>query len=210
MHRRCRSRAQSQVRARRHDAARPPHGRIHGTACDEAVDEQFHARAPGTALNLGYRGRIEATKGIEVLLDAAARLPPGSVRVLIAGKGDPDYTEALQRRYAGRDIVFLGFTRPAELFARIDLLVVPSISEAPLGRVIFEAYEHGVPSAVSRIGGMPEIVDEGRTGFVFEAGNAVALAALLAREHALDRSVARQFDTWRAAKQAASNPQRVA
>lgn len=191
----------------------------HGANEGHAAPPPRQDRARGQPLTVGYLGRIEATKGIEVLLDAAARMAPGAVRALVAGKGDPGYTAALQQRYADRGIVFLGYTRPADLFAQIDLLVVPSIWEEPLGRVIFEAYEHGVPVAVSRIGGMPEIVDEGVTGFVFEAGNARQLAALMERESeigwpaarffaacrhksgefVLERSVAQQFDIWRTA-----------
>lgn len=154
-------------------------------------------RAPGGLLRLGYLGRIEATKGIEVLIDAARRMPTGSVSVLIAGKGEPGYVETLVARAKGLDVTFLGFTKPADLFARIDLLVVPSVWEEPLGRVIFEAYEHGVPAAVSRAGGMPEIVEEGRTGFVFEAGNAQALAALLSAQRDLGWAGARFFKACR-------------
>jgi glycosyltransferase involved in cell wall biosynthesis len=178
-------------------------------------------RPPGGVLRVGYLGRIEATKGIEVLLDAAQRMGPGSVRVLVAGKGEDAYVQALTARCPGIEVVFLGFTRPAELFAQIDLLVVPSVWEEPLGRVIFEAYEYGVPAAVSRVGGMPEIVDEGRTGFVFEAGNPSSLAALLTRqiehgwagarffaacrakslEFSMERSFAKHAELWQTVRQ---------
>lgn len=154
-------------------------------------------RAPGGVLCIGYLGRVEATKGIEVLLDAARRMPGGSVRVLVAGQGEPGYVESLKARCAGLDVSFLGFTKPAELFAQIDVLVVPSVWEEPLGRVIFEAYEHGVPAVVSRAGGMPEIVDEGRTGFVFEAGNARALADLLIAQRERGWAGARFFAACR-------------
>ncbi len=154
-------------------------------------------RAAGGLLRVGYLGRIEATKGIEVLIDAARRMPAGSISVLIAGKGEPGYVDTLVARGKGLDVTFLGFTKPADLFARIDLLVVPSVWEEPLGRVIFEAYEHGVPAAVSRAGGMPEIVDEGRTGFVFEAGNSQALAGLLLAQRELGWAGARFFEACR-------------
>ncbi|MFT3719911.1 glycosyltransferase family 4 protein [Pseudorhodoferax sp.] len=155
----------------------------HGANSERADPVPRVDRAPGEMLTVGYLGRIEATKGIEVLLDAAAGMAPGSVRVLLAGKGEDAYTATLKARYPGADIVFLGFTKPADLFAQIDLLVVPSLWEEPLGRVIYEAYEYGVPSAVSRAGGMPEIVDEGVTGFVFAAGDAGALKDILVAQH---------------------------
>ena len=60
--------------------------------------------------------------------------------------------------------------RVPRLLCELDLLVVPSIwfENAPL--VIHEALATGTPLLVSRIGGMAELVDEGRTGFLFEVG----------------------------------------
>jgi glycosyltransferase involved in cell wall biosynthesis len=154
---------------------------VHG-ACNLEVHDIAQRAARGeVALTVGYLGRVEATKGIEVLLDAAQRLQAGRVRVLVGGTGAADYLDALRKRYASSNIEFVGFVKPADLFARIDVLVVPSLWEEPLGRVIYEAYTHGVPAIVSRAGGMPEIVDEGRTGYVFEAGNAASLAQVLDR-----------------------------
>ncbi|MCR5868802.1 glycosyltransferase family 4 protein [Aquincola sp. J276] len=170
----------------------------HGANNVHAQPEPRTDRAPGGNLKVGYLGRIERTKGIEVLLDAAAAMAPGAVTVMLAGKGEEAYTQSLRARYPNADIVFLGFTKPGDLFAQIDLLVVPSLWEEPLGRVIYEAYEYGVPSAVSRAGGMPEIVEEGRTGFVFEAGNASALAAILERERAAGWAAGRFFNACRA------------
>jgi glycosyltransferase involved in cell wall biosynthesis len=70
---------------------------------------------------------------------------------------------------------------PARFFPEIDALVVPSVWEEPLGRVIHEAMAFGVPSIASRIGGIPEIVEDDVTGYLFEAGDATALAALIHR-----------------------------
>ncbi|MCX7279688.1 MAG: glycosyltransferase [Burkholderiales bacterium] len=92
-------------------------------------------------LVLGYLGRIEHVKGVELLLE--------------------------------------GVVAPTSVFSRIDILVVPSLWEEPLTRVIAEAYAAGVPVAVSRLGGMPEIVDEGVTGYVFEANGAGAIRTML-------------------------------
>jgi glycosyltransferase involved in cell wall biosynthesis len=54
------------------------------------------------------------------------------------------------------------------VYRSIDLLVVPSLWEEPLATTVLEAYMHGIPVIVSRRGGLPEMVDEGRTGFVYE------------------------------------------
>jgi len=146
------------------------------------ANRQVEPRAdkpPGSRLTLGFLGRIDQTKGIEVLLRAIRALPPEKVTLLIAGSGVPAYVDDLKQRYAAPNIQFLGFTDPATFFARIDALVVPSVWEDPLPRVIFEAFAFGVPPMVSRIGGMPEIVSHGETGYVFEPDDPRALTQLL-------------------------------
>ena len=69
----------------------------------------------------------------------------------------------------------------AQALASIDVLVVPSIwpENAPL--VIQEAFLAGVPVVASRIGGIPEMVTDGRNGLLFQAGDAEDLARTLAR-----------------------------
>jgi glycosyltransferase involved in cell wall biosynthesis len=136
-------------------------------------------KPPGSHLTIGFLGRIEQSKGIEVLLRAVRGMPSESVTLLIAGNGAQHYVDELKRSYSRANIQFLGFTDPATFFARVDALVVPSIWEDPLPRVIFEGFAYGVPPMVSRIGGMPEIVEHGVTGYVFEPDNPRALTRLL-------------------------------
>jgi len=154
---------------------------IHGINKVDPETVPRENKAPGTPIVVGYLGRIENTKGIEVLLDAADRLPAAQLTVLLGGKGDDDYAATLQQRYAAANVRFLGFVEPAEFFRQIDVLVVPSVWEEPLGRVIYEGYAHGVPSLVANVGGMPEIVDIGSTGDVFRSGDSADLAARLRR-----------------------------
>ncbi len=153
---------------------------IHGASDLVAAPQAPCAARLAGQLTVGYLGRLESTKGLEFMLDGLAQTP--QVRVLLAGKGADEYVNGLQQRYAAApNIEFLGFTKPADLFARIDLLIVPSVWEEPLGRVIYEAYAHGLPSIVMRSGGMPEIVEEGVTGFVVRPGDAEQLSALVRR-----------------------------
>lgn len=85
----------------------------------------------------------------------------------------------LRGRYSSPAIAFLGYVKPEEFFARIDVLVVPSLWEEPLGRVIYEAYARGVAVIANRLGGMPEIIEEGRTGYVVTPGDVKELAAVI-------------------------------
>jgi glycosyltransferase involved in cell wall biosynthesis len=192
---------------------------LHG-ACDlrPQPGERVN-KAPKQPLVLGYLGRIEQIKGIETLLDALAQLPSDQVSLIIAGSGAPPYVAELRSRHRLGNVAFMGFMAPAEFFSRIDALVVPSIWEEPLGRVIYEAYHYGVPAIVARSGGMPEIVDEGATGFVFRARDAAHLTEILAvqidrgwpaarfreaclaksKEFGIDTLYHRYFDVWEGA-----------
>jgi len=130
-------------------------------------------------LRLGFLGRLAQQKGIEVLLEAVKVLPVNAVELLIAGKGDAGYEQKLRDRYASENVMFLGFTQPAALFRRIDVLVVPSIWPEPLPRTAFEAFGFGVPVIGSDRGGIPETIQEGVTGFVFAPEDLPSLRTLL-------------------------------
>ena len=151
---------------------------IHGIGTPiEALPERDLSKK--NELVVGFLGRIEPVKGLDILLDAARCVP--NVRVIVGGSGSDAYVKDLQQRYSSERVEFAGYVRPGELFQRIDVLSLPSIWEEPLPRVIYEAYSYGVPVIVPRAGGMPEIVEEGRTGFVVTPGSRSDLAELLER-----------------------------
>ena len=114
---------------------------------------------------------MESLKGIDFLLQEIQSLPRDKYELFIAGEGDTALStkEFKQREYPGcASVHWLGFIQSAELFQKIDLLVVPSIWQEPFGRVIVEAYSAGIPVLASRVGGIPEIVRENVTGFLFD------------------------------------------
>jgi glycosyltransferase involved in cell wall biosynthesis len=122
---------------------------------------------PGRPLRLGYVGQLTSPKGIRELVHQMGDWQFGQCELLVAGKGAPAYA-AMLRAEAPKNVRFLGFVDPDEVYGAIDLLVVPSLWEEPFGMTVLEAYMHGVPVIVSRRGGLPELVDEGRTGIVYE------------------------------------------
>jgi glycosyltransferase involved in cell wall biosynthesis len=128
---------------------------------------------------LGFLGRLEPIKGLEVLLNAATRLGSQHVHVRIGGEGPPDYIANLRIQFPASHIAFLGRVTPREFFGTIDLLVVPSIVEDSLPRVVHEAFVHGVPVIGSAIGGIPEMISHGETGFLAPASDIGALENLL-------------------------------
>lgn len=124
------------------------------------------ALATDAALRLGYLGRLQPEKGVELLLSAVRTLP--RVTVCIAGAGDPEYVAALQARYASDRVRFAGFITPRALLEQIDALVVPSLWHEPMGRGVVESYSFGVPVIAAARGGIVELVQEGKTGWLFD------------------------------------------
>ena len=135
-------------------------------ASNARVEARARESTAPPKLRLGFLGKVVPVKGVEYLLRTLGSIS-GGWELLIAGGGNPEYEESLRKRYASPQIQFLGFVRPAELLARIDVLIVPSLCNDPLPTVIFEAYSHGVPVIGSRRGGIPELIDDGKTGFLF-------------------------------------------
>ncbi len=141
-----------------------------------AANGTLPAPAPGSHLRVGYLGRLCPTKGIELLMESirdAAR-----TQLFIAGKGEAGYEAELRQR-ANPRMTFLGVVPPRELFKRIDVLVAPSLWHEPFGRIAIEALAWGVPVIASRRGGLPEILEHGGTGFLFEPNEPGSLAWVL-------------------------------
>jgi glycosyltransferase involved in cell wall biosynthesis len=137
-------------------------------------------------------GQLRPHKGIRVALAALAAAPELDLRLDIAGTGELlDECRAAAAR--DRRIRVHGFVTGAAKQALFDdshVLVCPSTWWEVTGIVILEAYAHGLPAIGSRIGGIPEVIDHGRTGFLVQPGHGVELAARL-RELAADRDLAR-------------------
>ncbi len=124
---------------------------------------------------VAYVGRLTYEKGIKTLLDTAKMLPNLPFR--IAGNGLLMH-EVIKE--APNNVVFLGnldYAKLANFYRRARFLVVPSLSMEPFGLVAIEAMSHGLPVIASNIGGLPEVVDEGITGFLFEPDNSEQLAS---------------------------------
>ena len=121
-------------------------------------------------------------KGHEVLLEALpeikSRVP--RARVAFAGGGDLERgVRALAARH-GDAVMFLGQRDDMpELFAACDLVVLPSLAEA-LPTALIEAAAAGRPVVATRVGGTPEVVEEGKTGLLVPPSDPAALASAVA------------------------------
>jgi glycosyltransferase involved in cell wall biosynthesis len=138
-------------------------------------------------LRIGFLGSLMISKAPHVLLEAFARLPAGAATVTLIGShapyhGDDSYrsrVEPLLRLAGVRQLGAVPHEQIPAALASLDVLVVPSIWPENSPLVIREAFLSGLPVIASRIGGIPEIVEDGRNGRLFEPGNADALSRIL-------------------------------
>lgn len=150
-------------------------------------DHARPAAAPGPRrgrLELLFFGFLRPYKGLDVLLDALELLDDPQVHLTVAGEpwDDARATVArLQRMRGDRldlHLEFVPAALAAELFERADAVVLPYLA-ASGSAVTALAYSHDKPVVASRVGGLVDAVEEGRTGVFFEAGDARGLAQLL-------------------------------
>jgi glycosyltransferase involved in cell wall biosynthesis len=134
---------------------------------------RFRARAqiPDDAPLAGAAGRIDSWKGVDVLLDAyeRAKVERPATHLLVAGgavEGKERLAADLEARAARLDDVhWLGpRTDMPEVFADLDLFVLPSTEPEPYGLVAVEALASGVPVVVTDAGGPPEILARSAAG----------------------------------------------
>lgn len=129
--------------------------------------------------------RLHPEKGYEHLLRAvpavAAEVPDFMLLVAGAGPFEAQYRALSAALGCGEAVRFLGFRRDLpDLMAACDVLVLPSLAEA-FGLVAAEAVYLGVPIVASRVGGIPEIVDDEVDGLLVPPGDHGALAGALVR-----------------------------
>jgi alpha-maltose-1-phosphate synthase len=163
------------------------------------IDTVQYAPDPGTDVldrygidparpSVAFVGRVTRQKGLPVLLRAAEQLDPAAQLVLCAGQADtPDLAAevaglAEHLRATRPGIIWipamLAKTEVIQILSHATVFACPSLYE-PLGIVNLEAMACGTAVVGSRVGGIPEVVAEGRTGLLTSPGDPDALAAAL-------------------------------
>ena len=184
-----------------------------------ADPDRFHPGRWSDRSGVLFVGRVTPHKGIDRLIRA---LPVGTSLTVAGSPGhDPrlperDYPALLTRLAEDRNVRFLRRVEEdqlAELYRGARVLVLPSVNETCYGRhiqipellglALLEAMASGTPVVATRVGGLPEVIRDGDTGFLVEPGDIDALRARLelllgderlarelgenARQHVLER-----------------------
>jgi glycosyltransferase involved in cell wall biosynthesis len=134
-------------------------------------------------------GRFNRIKGQEILLAAVAALPAAvrrrlEVRIVGSAFEDTERETALRSAAAAPELGGIVTVEPfvsdtAPLYRWADVVAVPSRLPESLGRVAIEAMAYGRPPIASAIGGLTEVVEHGRTGWLVQPGRADVLADIL-------------------------------
>jgi glycosyltransferase involved in cell wall biosynthesis len=135
-------------------------------------------------LRIGFIGSLYAHKGAHVLVEALQSLPSGSVEAHLFGGGAPAYVDGLRERDRNGVVTFHGGYDPPELprlLEAVDVVCVPSVWEDCAPLVVAEALAARTPVVGSKLGGIPDFVADGETGFVVRHGDPAALAETLRR-----------------------------
>jgi glycosyltransferase involved in cell wall biosynthesis len=146
-----------------------------------------HRDAPRSALVLGYFGRLDPTKGVDIVVDALRRVADAPARLQIYGIRQPGceaYAAKLERAAAGdRRIAFLSALSPdavGEAMRHCDIVVAPSrcFETGPL--VVLEAFAAGTPVLGARLGGIAELVSDQVDGLLVQPDDPGPWAATIA------------------------------
>src|SRR6266508_6633200 len=167
-------------------------------AGDGRVESRRYLGIPPDRFAVGWIGRMTAVKRTDDVLVAFKRLREDGVEAVLCMVGDgPDRPQLEQRAHElgiVRDTLFLGYQEDvAQFYAAFDALVLPSsIEGTPVSAI--EALAAGRPVVATRVGGVPDVVEEGEDGFLVEPGATEELAerlAQLARDPALREQMGR-------------------
>jgi glycosyltransferase involved in cell wall biosynthesis len=152
---------------------------------------------------VGFVGRLEPRKAPDVLVAAAPAIRAGApgARVVLVGEDAYAVDASYARAVAGAaDVEHVPWVDNAPgLMRHLDVLVLPSRDE-PFGTVLAEAMAVGTPVVATRVGGLPEVVEDGVTGALVPpddpAGLAEAVLRVLDRRDELGRAAALAARRW--------------
>ncbi len=163
-----------------------PAGKMRYVPNPTRVPAQIAARGGGY---LFYAGRLSQEKGLKTVLSAMERVR--DLPLWIAGRGPEEAALRAQAEALGLTHVrFLGFLPPAELEpirAKAEAFLMPTQMYENASGAVMEAMAAGLPCLATAIGGTPELVEDGKNGFLVKPGDVDDWVRVLHRFHALSQ-----------------------
>lgn len=170
------SAAKGRVQVIRNGISLEPYDRIQA----ERTRKRLIRRSEGRAV-VGYVGRLSDDKGAGLLLEAGRdvlRQFPGTSLLLV---GDGTQRNVYEIEFRSPDVFFAGFQREVQrCYSCMDIFVLPSYAEG-LPMTILEAMASRLPVIATRVGQVPELVEDGQTGVLVNPGDKVQLAEAICR-----------------------------
>ena len=154
---------------------------------DAVPDISVPSRSPRRPLRIVYVGVLLPHKGAHVLVDALKGIPADRIHASFYGAevaAKRAYPERLRQAAAGLSVHWGGVYERSTLqiiLAEHDVLVLPVIWEETFSLVTREALQAGLPVIAARRGALPEAIEDGRNGLLFEPENAEDLRRCLRR-----------------------------
>jgi len=147
-----------------------------GITAEPVVSASAHSEKQGQGMRVLMAGRVEdPLKGLAVLEEACCALR----RKGYAFEVQVTHYDPFFGRPELKATGWLSHGETLALYRNAHIAVVPSLWEEAFGLVAVEAMAAGVPVCASRTGGLQEIIEEGKTGFLFKPGDSAALADVL-------------------------------
>lgn len=123
---------------------------------------KYKANKKKGKIKILFMGKLDSSKGIQTILPI---IDYNKAELLVAGYGP------LENSIKKSPARFLGWTEPSKAYSQADIVIAPSLWEEPFGRTAVEAMSHGIPVIASNIGGLKDIVINGKTGYLVEPKN---------------------------------------
>ncbi|MGH8195590.1 MAG: glycosyltransferase [Woeseiaceae bacterium] len=159
-------------------------------SADELDNEGLHFRAkfdiPDDAVVIGSVGRFAPEKNFELLIEVQKNLHDSgrNTYLVLVGEGQEKgalQALAIEKGLTGKTI-FPGILKdPRPALGAMDIFVLPSRAVETFSNAALEAMSMARPVVLSNIGGAAEMVEDGKSGFLFEVGDRVALTDLLVK-----------------------------
>lgn len=130
------------------------------------------SKTPSNQLRFAFIGHVALHKGIHILIDAFNNIEDATLAIY--GAGSEKVKKEYMKSIKNENIQFKGEIEHEEvsrIFSDIDVLIVPSVCAENSPLTIREAFAARTPVIASDIGGLPELVQDGKTGLLFKIGD---------------------------------------